>query len=275
MKVNLFVPGMPKCGSYYLYDLLNQHPEINMCQVKEPAYFTEKINAKEYESKFSDNYYKYYGEATVEYLIDKRALNKIKRDVENPKFIILLRHPVKRAISHYFHRVNGGVDNTRLSHLLKDSQSYPIDYSNYQKHLTIFFKIFDKRQTLIIISEDLFNDPVLVYNKILQFLDLVPHCLDLELKKANQNKGKISKSLKLSFHLRKLSRNNKLKKKLGALLPLFRLTRMKLENLNTTNIRQKDFIHDKYYSNMVSILKNDVIYVRNLLNRNDLWEDLT
>lgn len=272
MKANLFIPGMPKCGSFFLYDLLRQHPNICMSNRKEPAFFTTIYDIEEYDSYFESNESIFYGEATVEYLIEKESLYRIKNEVESPKFIILLRHPVKRAISHYFHRYNSCVDETNLSDLLENSDCYPIKYSNYKKYLKIIFEIFEQNQILIIISEDLYNDTISTYNKILEFLEL-PNIV-IKPNKANQNKAKVPKYKSISNHLKKLYRNDKLKNKLMFFLPLLKVIYKKIENFNMVEVQNKNSIDSTHISKIEKLLKSDAQFVREFLNRSDIWQEL-
>ena len=42
-KPNLFIVGMPKCGTTSLYNSLRQHPDIFMSAFKEPHYFGKDL----------------------------------------------------------------------------------------------------------------------------------------------------------------------------------------------------------------------------------------
>src|SRR5215210_1669165 len=45
---NLFIVGAAKCGTTSLYEYLNEHPDIYMCPVKEPHFFSNvQIRNKE------------------------------------------------------------------------------------------------------------------------------------------------------------------------------------------------------------------------------------
>lgn len=39
MRPNLFVLGAGKCGTTSLYHLLQRHPDIHVCDPKEPSFF--------------------------------------------------------------------------------------------------------------------------------------------------------------------------------------------------------------------------------------------
>ncbi|WP_279401832.1 hypothetical protein [Piscibacillus salipiscarius] len=43
-KANLFVIGASKCGTTSLYEILKEHPNICMSNLKETGYFAKKTN---------------------------------------------------------------------------------------------------------------------------------------------------------------------------------------------------------------------------------------
>jgi hypothetical protein len=45
-RPNLFIVGAPKCGTTSLYHYLAQHPNVYMCPVKEPRYWSDDLRAQ-------------------------------------------------------------------------------------------------------------------------------------------------------------------------------------------------------------------------------------
>ena len=41
-----FIIGAPKCGTTALYYMLKAHPQIFMCEVKEPRYFNTDLRSR-------------------------------------------------------------------------------------------------------------------------------------------------------------------------------------------------------------------------------------
>lgn len=105
---NLIVQGAAKSGTSTLHSLLNQNPQICMSSEKEPHYFCRKekyrLGPREHNALFkvgSEDNIKFYGESSTGYLPWPNAIEKIQRDLTNPKIIIILRHPVERTFLHY------------------------------------------------------------------------------------------------------------------------------------------------------------------------------
>lgn len=112
---NLFIVGAPKCGTTSLALSLSENYEIYLPKVKEPAYFAkEKIeglgnrkrlffpykNFKDYKSLYSNkSKYKYRIDASVDYFDELSAPERIKKQCDNAKIIILLRPHLQFLVS--------------------------------------------------------------------------------------------------------------------------------------------------------------------------------
>lgn len=270
----MFIAGMPKCGSYFLYDLLGQHPQINMHSGKEPSYFQGKLSEQEYLAGFRQGDFSYYGDGSVGQMTDSAALKKIKQQTVDPKFIVLARQPVKRAISHYYHRVNVGLETRSLDKVLQnpdDSECYPVFYSRYRKHLEHLFKVFPPEKVKLIIAEDLYAQPRKVYMDLLEFLQLSPY--EPHPEQATTNQGRVPKSRKLAYWSKKLSQKKTLKKSFSLLLPLLRRLRRNLEKLNSRNVKATETVNREQLKLLEKELQPEIDYMRRILHRPNLWEN--
>ncbi|MFO7568735.1 MAG: sulfotransferase, partial [Smithellaceae bacterium] len=104
---NLFIIGMPKCGTTALAAYLQKHPDVLMSVPKEPHYFDayyEDMSFEEYTRKNYSNFRgeKIIGEATPVYLLVPWALDRLAKHCPDAKYIALLRNPVDRAYSHWW-----------------------------------------------------------------------------------------------------------------------------------------------------------------------------
>jgi hypothetical protein len=106
MKRNLIVPGFAKSGTTSLHEYLALHPDICMSNPKETN-FHIRANWQRgedwYNSLFRDEGRArlWYGESSTAYSVWEPALERIKKCLHQPRFIVMLRHPVQRLISHY------------------------------------------------------------------------------------------------------------------------------------------------------------------------------
>lgn len=109
---NFLIIGVWKCGTSSLYYYLGKHPKILPALTKELHYFTS-ITHWQKEETFTD-YLDYFppidnpayqtGEATPAYIIQPNLARYLRQYFPEVKIIILLRNPVKRAISHFYMR---------------------------------------------------------------------------------------------------------------------------------------------------------------------------
>lgn len=108
---NLYLIGAAKSGTTYLANCLAKHSDIYLPNIKEPHLYDADINFRDYSKYLSKLYSQSVNvpwrlDATPNYLANAdivipRMLQLI--DLENTKFIVILRNPIDRAYSHYLH----------------------------------------------------------------------------------------------------------------------------------------------------------------------------
>lgn len=187
---DFIIVGTPKSGTTSLYSYLSEHEEIFPALEKEPFYFFSdglgkyKKGIRWYKSFFpsdKEKGNKITGEASAPYLYYSESVKNIKKEVPNGKFIILLRNPVDRLFSHYQMGVRSGRQNRTFEQTTRPLFHYglencPVDWINqsyYLPQIKRWFKYFPNRdQTLIIKSEDLFNDTQETFDLVCEFLSI-------------------------------------------------------------------------------------------------------
>lgn len=201
-KPSLLVPdficiGVQKGGTTTLHHLLSKHPGIAMSPKKELQYFSHNYHLgidwylKQWPSECRA---KHCGETTPYYVFHPYAAQRIKESIPWVKLIIMLRDPVERALSQYFHSVRLGFEELGLCNALEmegqrlhgaaeclidpsirhkshQEQSY-LSRSRYEQQLPRWFELFPSDQILILRSEDFFLNPYQSWNRILHFLNL-------------------------------------------------------------------------------------------------------
>ena len=112
-RPNLFIIGAMKSGTSSLHAYLGTHPSVFMCEPKEPGYFVEQLNLKRGRGWYSKLFHgaegaSIRGESSTEYTKAPMYGGVPQRLAEfNPqaKIIYLMRDPIERSISHYWHMV--------------------------------------------------------------------------------------------------------------------------------------------------------------------------
>lgn len=114
--------GAQRCGTTSLYDSLTGHPSILPALRKELHYFDNNYDKclEWYKAFFplrlpretnSTANPPLRGEATPYYIFHPRAHQRIADVLPNAKLIVVLRNPVDRAYSHYWHEVRMGYEH--------------------------------------------------------------------------------------------------------------------------------------------------------------------
>ena len=216
--------GTQKGGTTTLYQLLKKHPEIYLPENKEIHFFTKYYDRGEnwYRSQFKDAPAgKIRGEITPYYLFYAAAPQRIHRFRTDMKIIALVRNPIERTLSQYFHsyrlkrekltlekalaaeqeRLNG-IEEKILVHggnnLSYQEHSY-VSRSRYETQLERYFNFFGKENVLVLRSEDLFDGNRNAVIAIQEHLELAPFPKDTVIPRANQG---FSESDKVSQKIR-------------------------------------------------------------------------
>ena len=196
---NFIVLGTQKGGTTTLHQLLSRHPDIFLPHQKEVHYFS--LNDHESLSWYSSNYqeatgYQLCGDITPYYLFHPRCPHGIHEALPQVKLIALLRDPVERAISHFFHAKRHGfepldleaalaAEPTRLAdaqaalqqpgsvHFSHQKHSY-VSRSRYEEQLKHYEALFPNEQILVCRSEDLFSNMQSCLDRITHYLGVAP-----------------------------------------------------------------------------------------------------
>jgi hypothetical protein len=183
-KPNLFVIGAMKSGSTTVHEYLQLHRDIYMSGEKEPGYFVPELWGRRPESDYTALFAqagseRYVGESSTHYTKLPRytgVAEKIAAYAPGARFIYIMRHPVERAISHYYHAVR----DVRMSGETRDilsaisaNQDY-FAFSDYQRQLKPYFQLFGKDKILTLVFEEFKSDPATSLTRICDWLEL-PH----------------------------------------------------------------------------------------------------
>ncbi|WP_425049262.1 sulfotransferase domain-containing protein [Psychromarinibacter sp. S121] len=197
---DFLILGAQKAGTTTLYDLIMRHPGTAAARTKEISYFDRfhRWGPDWYRSNFPDGT-ALTGEATPCYLFVPEAARRIADTLPpTTRFIVLLRDPVDRAISHYFHERRLGYEPLTLAKALDaeprrtgpdagvllgrrhehrtQGQSFAyVGRGRYAEQLKRYFALFPRENFLIETSDRFFAEPLAVLAEVHAFLGLPPH----------------------------------------------------------------------------------------------------
>lgn len=173
-KPNLFVIGAMKSGTTFLSRLLDSHPSIFMAQPEEPSYFVPQQQLRKLWPymwdqglwRSEENYLALFrpgegamilGEASTNY--SKLPLiagvpERIGRFTEDAKFVYVMRDPVERTISHYWHMVRfHGEHRPMQAAVMADQQLREV--SHYAAQLASYIAVFGRDRVFTLTYEEL------------------------------------------------------------------------------------------------------------------------
>ncbi|MCZ8293217.1 MAG: sulfotransferase [Hylemonella sp.] len=178
---HLFIVGAQRSGSTYLYQLLDEHPQISMAHPvrPEPKFFLNEQGVAKgpdyYEQTcFADRKTDalYLGEKSTSYIESPEAATRIQRFFPDARILVILRDPVLRAYSNYrFSAANGletmsfeaalAAEPERLTTARFSSSVSPFAYrqrGHYMDYLDKYLAVFDASQIKVLIFEELVNN---------------------------------------------------------------------------------------------------------------------
>ena len=200
---DFLIIGAQKAGTTALYQYLARHPQVRPAITKEVHYFDANFERGErwYRAHFPRRSASSWGrsgfltgEATPFYLFHPWVPARVAEGLPGLKLIVMLRDPVRRAISHYYHEVSLGFETRSLPRALDEEPSMIVGeeyrlarglpsspaYQHrsyfsrglYADQLQRWLAHVPKEQLLILPSERLSSDGGESYRSVLDFLGL-------------------------------------------------------------------------------------------------------
>lgn len=214
---DFLIIGAQRCGTTSLYRYLSKHAYVTPALRKEIHFFD--INYRKgmawYRAHFPSLWTKIVrksrkscfitGEASPYYIFHPHAPKRIARVIPSVKLIVLLRNPVDRAYSHYHHALRQGNETLsfedaigneeerlcrEMEKMLEDENYYSFNHQKYSylsrgiysEQIETWLTLFPREQILIEKSEDLYTNPQMILNRVLDFLSLPAWEMDEDIK---------------------------------------------------------------------------------------------
>ena len=218
---NFLIVGAMKAGTSSLANVLDQHPKIFIPK-NELHFFNRDENYKKGYDFYNENFNKNFlnGEKTPSYSYQENCAERIYKYNKNLKLIWILRNPINRAISNYYHAFNKNKESlSMLNAYLKQNERMKENIfkgyfyrSLYSIQIDRFLKFFPENQFFFCLFEEFKENQNLIANKLCNFLGVGSY----EFKKIHSNKTKILTNLKIkNYFLNNYFLKKKLKKQLN------------------------------------------------------------
>ncbi|HMB65691.1 MAG TPA: sulfotransferase [Patescibacteria group bacterium] len=171
--------GFTKCGSTWIYKLLEEHPEICMSKTKETNFFANyDLVAEPRKLKYFEEFFprdcgdRIKGEFSPMYIARDIALKNLVEHYPKVKFLVILRNPVEKRISEvmYNYRLKSDVEKLDLDRVIQERFRDKPEQKTYSPRLAEWLQAFPSENFHIMILEEFARDP---YNKISELYDFL------------------------------------------------------------------------------------------------------
>ena len=289
---NFLIIGAAKAGTTSLYEYLKMHPEVYMSPRKETRFFAvyeEKLDFQgpedltryyfvkdlaSYQALFdgvTDE--KAIGEASPWYLYLPKAAQRIKQHIPQAKLIAILREPVSRAYSHFYHSIRENIETVTDFTLAMAAETERIQ-SNWSQHwhykqrgfyyaqLKHYYDLFEPEQIKVCLYDDLVTNPIALMQDIYAFLGVDDTFIPNTTKKHNVTA--IPKSQTLAKFLK---RSHPLKSFFGSLIPSQNIRQQISHNLYKINRRPKPSLQLEVRKKFIEEYREDILKLQELIDR--------
>lgn len=153
--------GAMKCGTTSLFHALSQYcPAIAPSKVKDTKFFIDRERGGNWEqgldwylTMFPQNDGKIKLEASTHYSKHPDfpdVPRRISQQFNHVKLIYLVRDPLQRSLSHFFHNISVDREELDIRRSLTDFPNKYINYSDYALQLSQYYRYFDPKDILIL-----------------------------------------------------------------------------------------------------------------------------
>ena len=150
--------GAMKAGTTSLFHTLKDYPQINASFIKDTKFFISKDHKGNWH-KGIEWYNKQFPqsglinlEASTHYAklpYYSGVPERIANTLQNVKLIYLIRNPVERALSHYFHNILIDNEINDINAEFSNIESKYYQYSDYAKQISPYLRYFNESDILI------------------------------------------------------------------------------------------------------------------------------
>ena len=175
---NFLVIGARRAGTSLLHHkILRGHPEIYVpVQRKEIHYFDlyYERGLAWYQSYFPSDEaagrFRAIGEVTPDYLASEEARGRIHQLLPECRLVAILRNPVEQAWSDYRYRRRGRNERRDFKTFIEDPAA--LSGGLYYRHLQRYLALFRREALLVLLYEELVQDPGRELGRLTRFLDV-------------------------------------------------------------------------------------------------------
>jgi hypothetical protein len=183
-----YLIGAQKCATTFLADALDGHPELDVARPKEPDFFT--VNRERdwdwYRACFPAEPGRVLLDASTSYTMAPTAAEertaatpthgvpgRIAAATPDARIVYVVRDPVQRTYSAYWHDVRTGYEDRPFLEALA-ARSWYLDGSRYHFQIRPYVERFGRSRVLILTMAEVVEQPATTRDRVWRFLGLDP-----------------------------------------------------------------------------------------------------
>ncbi|WP_199610395.1 sulfotransferase family protein [Flocculibacter collagenilyticus] len=186
-KQYAFIIGAAKTGTTSISDILAQHPDICLSFPKESDYFARHYHKGEdwYDSLFQGKVHKLRLDASTSYSAgfegsSEAIAKRIKAACPNAKMVYVVRDPLERTWSSYWHAKRAGFESDSFMNAINRADNSHIAGSLYHQRMQEYLAHFPKENLLVVAFSDFKRNPKQVIDSIINHLNMSPYSFSEE-----------------------------------------------------------------------------------------------
>ena len=264
---DFIIVGPSKAATTWVYKSLKEHPEVYMPETDSLEFFNMKYHKglDWYKEFFKDaKEEQVIGEESPFYIRNVHAPERIKEDLgEDTKLIFLLRNPVDRAFSHYWHEKKDDEIKFDFDEVLENHDLFEtwVMTGMYHTHIQRYLEHFPRENLKFMVFDDLVKDDEKFISEIFEFIGAdstyKPSYLD---DKVNEAGVQWMKPYKVG---KKLLKRNLSEDQVDLLMPLHK----KFKSLATSKTEYERGMDEEVRKELEKIFEDEVVELESLLGR--------
>lgn len=225
--LDFLIVGAMKSGTTSLYTSLSQHPRVFMpdrevgffdiddiCQ--HPDFFKHRGGdwyfhpygtgrselRRWYRDLFEDAVPgQVLGERSTTYMTSSLVPRRVHAANPDTSLIFILRDPVRRAYSNYWHLLRDGEATGSFEKTLRYRPSVLFERGLYREQIERFLRFFPREQLLFLVFEEFVQDPTAHLERACRFIEVDPDELPDRDEDRHENRGRYPWSRRLQYLL--------------------------------------------------------------------------
>ena len=172
------IAGAMRSGTTALNSYLREHPDVAVSSTKEVHFFDSFYDrgVEWYREQFPHSESaRAVGEATPNYMFSTTALDRIKQTLPDVKLVVMLRNPIDRAYSHYWHdkargKTEGDFGENVKREMDGDQGLNYIARGRYRAQIEHILERFPPTALHVEVFEDMVDRPDDLYASVCRFI---------------------------------------------------------------------------------------------------------